>query len=75
MQHWHYYAFLFLTVYFTPPLEGYHVDDTVPFYVFDTAVLRDSSWEAIKRDSLWLACYEMSVEAVVANDYQLCYTD
>lgn len=57
------------------PLEGYHIDDTVPFYVFDTAVLRDSSWEAIKRDSLWLACYEMSVEAVVANDYQLCYTD
>lgn len=59
----------------TSPLDGYHTDDIVPFYVFDTAVLRDSSWAAIKRDSLWLAKYELSVEAVVKNNYQVCYPD
>ena len=58
----------------THPAQGYHVDDSLPIYVFDKTVFETSTWEQIVNGQLWLKKFTFTVEQLVEADRKVRYT-
>jgi len=56
------------------PLEGYHPDEIVDFYVFSAKTLSSNSWKAIVSRKMWLAKYSYSVQDMIDAGKVIRYT-
>ena len=53
------------------PIETYHPEDKVPFYLFDSRVLADSTWKSVVKNKLWIKRVDVSVDDILSSDKTL----
>jgi len=53
------------------PIEEYHPEDSVPFYFFSPATLRDYSWEEIVNGRMWLANYSFKPQDIIDKEKKI----